>query len=409
MISSGPVRFVRQIAVASMLLQLAGCTPSSSVTSGTPTPSSGTPTPSPARPPFIGLLELKAGEGHVSFAREVADMAELLTVDYKVIAQADFKARMVPHFAGAEAVLPAEAHVVAGALYYADGDGVVWRLRPGAQQPAQAASFQTQASQHELSFAVAPDGTSIEAILYEFGLTDISDQDTTGPTYISLLQASSPTTARVLWKKELENGKLVGPQLVGWDAKGPLIADVPLASSEVVFSPIGGLPAHVSHLDVAGNRVLPLGGADCLAAGWQGEWVVCARQDNRPPYQVRDTAGSLQWTINPSLPIPYEVIMNLLPSPDGKSFFSGGAWKTAGARILVSYVFSRNGSYRMSATHFIGTAWVGANTLLGYEGPPEPNFLEPSLARIDNSPVYATLTDPLKRGTWYVVGAITEQ
>jgi hypothetical protein len=404
---------VRQIAVASIvLLQLAGCTPSSSVASGTRTsgtPTSGTPTPSPARPPFIGLLKLEAGEGHVSFAREVADTAQLLTTDYKVVAQANFKARMVPHFAGAEAALPAEAHVVAGALYYADGDGVVWRLRPGAQQPAQAASFQTQASQHELSFAVAPDGTSIEAILYEFGPIDISDQDTTGPTYISLLQASSPTTARVLWKKELENGKLVGPQLVGWDAKGPLIADVPLASSEVVFSPIGGLPAHVSHLDAAGNRVLPLGGADCLAAGWQGGWVVCTRAHNRPPYEVRDAAGSIQWTINPSLPIPYEVIMNLLPSPDGKSFFSGGAWKTAGARILVSYVFSRDGTYRMLTSHFIAIAWVGTNALLGYSGPPEPNFLEPALRQADDSPPYVTLTDPLKPGTWYVVGAITER
>jgi hypothetical protein len=343
----------------------------------------------------------------VSFAREVADAAQLLTLDYKVVAEANFKARMVPHFAGTEALLPAEAHVTAGALYYADGDGVVWRLRPGSPQPAQAASFQTQASQHELSFAVAPDGTSIEAILYEFGPTDISDQDTTGPTYISLLQAMSSTRSRVLWRTELGSGPLIGPQLVGWDAKGPLIADVPLVSSEAVFNPIGGLPAHVSHLDEAGNRVLPLGGADCLAAGWQGGWVVCARANNRPPYQVRDTAGSIRWSINPSLPVPYQVIMNLLPSSDGQSFFSGGAWKTAGTRILVSYLFSRDGTYRMVATHFIGTVWVDANTFLGYSGQPEPNFLEPTLGHSDNTPG-ATLTDPLKPGTWYVVGGITE-
>jgi hypothetical protein len=338
----------------------------------------------------------------------VADAAVLVTVDGKVIGSANFKPRMVPHFAGGVALLPAEAHVAAGALYYADGDGVVWRLRPGSRQPARVASFQTLAPQHELSFAIGPDGTSIEAILYEFGPTDLSDQDTTGPTYVSLLQASSPTATRVVWRRELGKGFLVGPQLVGWDAEGPLIADLPLASSEVLLSPIGGLPAHVSHLDAAGNPVHPLGGADCLAAGWQGGWVVCTRAHNRPPYEVRDAAGSIQWTINPTFPTPYQVIMNLLPSSDGQSFFSGGAWKTAYLRILVSFVLSRDGTYRMSATHFIATTWVDANAYLGYVGSLEPNYLAPALGHVDNSPG-ANLTDSLKAGTWYVVGAITKQ
>ena len=403
------MRSGRRIALASiLLLQLAGCTPSSSVPSPSSSATSGTPTPSPARPPFIALLELQSGQGHVSFAREVADTAMIVTVEGKVVASANFKARMIPHFAGGVALLPAEAHVTADALYYADGDGVVWRLRPGSRQPARVGSFQTPASQHELSFAVAPDGRSIEAILYEFGPTDISDQATTGPTYVSLLQASSPTTTRVVWRRELDPGSLVGPQLVGWDAEGPLIADLPLAQSEVLFSPIGGLPAHVSHVDAAGKRVHPLGGADCLAAGWQRGWVVCTRAHNRPPYEVRDAVGSIQWTINPSLPTPYQVIMNLLPSADGQSFFSGGAWKTAYLPILVSFVFSHDGTYRQSATHFIGTTWVDATTYLGYVGSLEPNFLAPALGHVDNSPG-ANLTDSLKPGTWYAVGGITER
>jgi hypothetical protein len=63
----------------------------------------------------------------------------------------------------------------------------------------------------------------------------------------------------------------------------------------------------------------------------------------------------------------------------------------------------------MLTSHFIAIAWVGTNALLGYSGPPEPNFLEPALRQADDSPPYVTLTDPLKPGTWYVVGAITER
>lgn len=83
------------------------------------------------------------------------------------VARASFSPRSVPQQFDAATVMQPEAYVAAGAVYYADGSGVVRRLDPTGKV-ASVATFPLMSPEQELSFAVSPDGSQLMAARLNF-------------------------------------------------------------------------------------------------------------------------------------------------------------------------------------------------------------------------------------------------
>src|SRR5919204_1180447 len=131
--------------------------PSPSAT-GTVQPSaSANPSPSvkPSPTPLFAVLEAK-GTANASTYNTVA----IAGLDGYARAKATFTPMPVPVVGCMAAILPSQAHVAAGKVYFADAHGVIRSLATDGRVMT-AATFPMTSTQQMLSFAVSPDGGRI--------------------------------------------------------------------------------------------------------------------------------------------------------------------------------------------------------------------------------------------------------
>ncbi|HEX6493240.1 MAG TPA: hypothetical protein VF112_06985, partial [Candidatus Dormibacteraeota bacterium] len=124
-------------------------------TSLTPSPAAPRAAASPHPETLVAVLERRGGA-------QTANRVAIVGLDGYARAGAALAPRAVPTPGGLHAVLQPEAMVAAGAVYYADGDGVVRRLSPGGGEPRTVATFPITDGQ-ALAFAVSPDGLRLVA------------------------------------------------------------------------------------------------------------------------------------------------------------------------------------------------------------------------------------------------------
>jgi hypothetical protein len=210
--------------------------------------------------------------------------------------------------------------VAAGAVFYADGHGVVRRLgRDGSVTTV--ATFPATGSQQELSFAVSPDGRQLMASVLTAPPVHVPPPTTVedpvfadnGHWSLELFTADAGQPAVSTFKRDL-GGQFPRPTvIVGWDAGGPLATiNTQLATQQQTTSLrfAGDSLVHVgpdgTHLDQVAGGCRPLDEAEdgsvlCLAGAVPGR------------YEIRRSSGELVWQqAAPDQPAGYPYV-----SPDG--------------------------------------------------------------------------------------------
>lgn len=254
----GPGRRRRRLAAGALLgapLTLAGCSAAAPSTLAVATRSA--PPPHPATSPtphpdlLVAVLERRGGAS-------TANLVAIVGLDGRARARASFTGRAVPGAGALTAVLQPEARVVGGAVYYADGLGVVRRLTPGGGDPPTVATFPITSDQQAVAVAVSPDGRRLMATVLtaQPWHVDVEVAPAGGPTVtvrsIDVAATEPGTAPRLL-------------QVTGWDATGPVALPDGLAAH--AQDDTGGLwQGHPAHLDGHGLAGPPLGGPTCGAS-----------------------------------------------------------------------------------------------------------------------------------------------
>jgi hypothetical protein len=253
-----PGRRRRRLAAGALLgapLTLAGCgaaAPASLVVatrSAAPPYPATSPTPRPEL--LVAVLERRGGAS-------TPNLVAIVGLDGRARARASFTGRTVPGVGALTAVLQPEARVVGGAVYYADGLGVVRRLTPRGGDPSTVATFPITSDQQAVAVAVSPDGRRLMAtvLTVQPWHVDVEVAPAGGPTVtvrsIDVAATEPGTAPRLL-------------QLTGWDATGPVALPDGLAAQ--AQDDAGGLwQGHPAHLDGHGLAGPTLGGPMCGAS-----------------------------------------------------------------------------------------------------------------------------------------------
>ena len=268
-----------------------------------------------------------------------ASTVMIVRADGQVRAKAAFTPRHTPVLGRAFTLLQPEARVANGRVYYVDGVGAIRSLSPSGQvDPITTFPLSTQVD-HELSFAVSPDGQSLVASVITLPAVISNDQDTpirdpNGHYLMDIYLASSGGVAHAIRHQDLGsnrdsamNGNI---QLVGWDSAGPL-ATVNTYWATQQGSPgryIYGFP--LVHLSDSGRPGSAIGGSDCQPAGFLADGrVVCGSQASGVE-SLRTSSGNVQWSVTAPTSA---YLLNAVPSPDG------------GAIAFANGVLMSNGSF----------------------------------------------------------------
>jgi len=351
------------------------------------------PSPSPSGPQeALVAISLRTnpsssgGDGGFLATGFAPDTVELLRPDGTLVSKATFKAAAVPLITNAATLLPPQAHVVGGAVYYIDGDGVVRRLGRDGQVSA-VATFTTAEAQHIDSFAVSPDGSRVIATVLTFGPatgTGLPGPFTSGPSYDNLEIADAGGPARVLSHTELaaSTGHFM---VVGWDNSGPLAGTaVPLVKQNGVSE---GWQSPVYHLDLAGNTTDRIGGPACVAIeeSRSGPVLCGGSAFSGIPFDVRSLGGAQLWK-----------------PPIGAVNWDAATISPMGDRIAVRILSTPTGSNRIYEqsgrglalpADFYAVSWFNEDTIVGYAG----DYNRHSLTTISlaGGKVAATVTFPV--------------
>ena len=198
-------------------------------------------------------------------------------------ARQTFAPRQVPVLPGGGVPwLPPPAVVAAGAVFYADGGGALFRLDvSGKVTPI--ADFATKAQQ-ELWFAVSPDGRKLAATVLTVPAV--------GGDWTLEVETAVPGRLPTVVKREDLGTALPKPALVvGWDVGGALL------STETALTGAGGWQLHgtgLAHLQASGDAGPALGGQGCTPWSWSPDGsILCSGSPNT----VRDPAGNVLWKI----------------------------------------------------------------------------------------------------------------
>jgi hypothetical protein len=236
--------------------------------SAAPAPAVAHATVSPAataRPsgPLFAVIQ-SAAPGWVTQADTVA----IVDLDGNTRAKATFTPRKAPYVPMAATMPQSEAQVGAAGVYYADGNGVV-RLLTQSGESRIVATFPMTPDQHELWYAVSPDGSRLLA-----GILTL-------PAIVAPPPGKDlPPTMAGSWKFDLESANAEGPTSVlqhlesadlreplkptfpvGWTQEGPVaMFGAPIATQNVWY---GG---PLFRIGSTGQTLEQVAGRDCLAA-----------------------------------------------------------------------------------------------------------------------------------------------
>jgi hypothetical protein len=343
----------RRLAAGALLgapLTLAGCGAAAPATLVVATPSAEphpatSPTPRPEL--LVAVLERRG-------RARTPNLVAIVGLDGRARARASFTGRAVPHLGALTAVLQPEARVVGGAVYYADGRGVVRRLTPRGGDPPTVATFPVTSDQQAVAVAVSPDGRRLMATVLTLQPwhVDVEVAPAGGPTVtvrsIDVAATDPGTAPRLL-------------QLTGWDTSGPVgLADGLAAQAQ---DDAGGLwQGHPAHLDVHGLAGPPLGGPACgasfeepdgtlLCDDAEGSTATLRRPDGAEIHRFTDTGSG------PRL------------SPDGRRL----AYSLGGGRSAVQ---SWDGTTVPLAGGFTPSGWLAGDLLIGNTGGDELAYVD---------------------------------
>jgi hypothetical protein len=266
----------------------------------------------------------------------------IVGTDGAVVAGTQFTSQARPGFTNAETILQLPVQVAGGAVYYADGAGVVRRLMPD-RSVSVAATFPLTSDRQLLSWAVSPDGKHVIAIVITMPplhnpppqslsdpflqegahwLLSVEKADYGGPTAVTLTRdlGSYPAV------RELR------PTLVvGWDAVGPIATlNTGLATQDGLRSArFNG--DQLIHIGQDGTHLDRLGGSDCHALDELVDGtVLCASAGSigpdsiSGPVQVRTRQGEVVWTVPVAESEVELYLAEPLLSPDGDRVVADG-------------------------------------------------------------------------------------
>ena len=218
-----------------------------------------------ARPsgPLFAVIQ-SAAPGWVTQADTVA----IVDLDGNTRAKVTFTPRKGPYVPMAATMPQSEAQVGAAGVYYVDGNGVV-RLLTQSGESRIVATFPMTPDQHELWYAVSPDGSRLLA-----GILTL-------PAIVPPPPGKDlPPTMAGSWKFDLESANAEGPTSVlqhlesadlreplkptfpvGWTQEGPVaMFGAPIATQNVWY---GG---PLFRIGSTGQTLEQVAGPDCLAA-----------------------------------------------------------------------------------------------------------------------------------------------
>lgn len=331
---------------------------------------------------LVVLQDSKHSQQGVSLGY-VGDTVLLVARDGHVRNRATFDPTTRPVFTNAAAILPRQAHAIAGSAYYVDGASVVWRLGPSGS-PEKVADFGTPGDQHETAFAVSPDGRHLFASVLTFGkprtCPTICSPYTSGPSYDVLMSADAGGPARLVSKTQIDPNQ-PGARItvvLGWDGGGPLATmDTPLATQNPSPS---GWNAHIGHINDQGQIVDSLGGSDCTAEEQAASGAVLCTVTGFEATNdvVRTVAGADLWSLPPKL----EPHQGMAISPDGNAVAYLG-YRLSGTTPAPNYIYKRQGDPLKLAGDLDPVDWLDSSTVIGYSGDPA----QPTLETVDlNNP-----------------------
>ena len=340
--------------------------------------------PSPAVSPtpkhqavLFAVLEQKGGQP--SSYPPAHDTIAIVNVTGDAVAKATFAPRSIPIVGPAAPLLQPQARTAAGAVYYADGKGIIRALKPDGSA-SQAAGFTIKNSQTELAFAVSPDGTTIDATVLTFpavvppGPNSPFSGPGPGPLHLDLLQAVVGGANRTLSSKDIPQQPFPAPvlQMVGWDTSGAIATtNTALATQNTVFQRWFGA-AH--HIDNSGNLVsnTEFGGAGCNGQDVLPDATILCRGDDFRTVSARNSSGQTQWSL-PSPPAgqTYAALMTL--SPDAGMIAVGGGTIGTPAGIYKKGGGSRV-TYPSNIADFSPEGWLDNDTVIGTNGPAGPGL-----------------------------------
>ena len=360
---------VKGFVIALLLLVSACGSPKASTnatTSSTPKGSSSTvPTATaPTGQPLLAVLESK-----LSASGQQADTVVIAGLDGYARAKAQFAPIRPPIMQFSQngdvisfpLLLPPQAYVAAGKVFFLDGRGAVRSLSPS-NSLRDVISLPKTSDQELVSFAVSPDGTRILGSVLSIPSGAQAGSLKIGYDVFSGPSGGTATLVRHGVGAFSHNAAPV-PELVGWDNAGPL------GTMPSEFFPQGGPPGRwhgsIVRLDSTAQPAGPLGTSDCR---WEDETLdgttAClAETDNGTRVVVRRPDGSQAWS---HLNQPHAYSDPVL-TPDGKRI---GLRRQKGQdlpnRVLEgSFLLDSTGSEAALPADFVPINWATSSVLVG--------------------------------------------
>ena len=315
--------------------------------------------PSPGAGLLFAVLEAK-GTANASTYNTVA----IAGLDGQARAKTTFTPLATPQLGCIGALLPPQAYVAAGKVYFADGKGVVRSLAIDGTVTT-VASFPLASTQQMLSFAVSPDGARLVGTI--FTVPQNANPCTGSPIAagytFDAYSATSTTTNQLVYHDSWTTAPASVMALTGWDAAGPF------GTYPTVWASQGGGPGSALGVRVRIDAATLRPGAPLADPSKCQVWTsiadgsfVCSSQPV--------TSGT---TVTQSLSVR---------RPDGTQawqFTVAGAnvvsWpylSSDAARVSVccsddtrEWVIGRDGSRMALATGFFATGWLDATTAIG--------------------------------------------
>jgi hypothetical protein len=311
------------------------------------------PTPTPTAPPSQPGEPLLAVLQHYDNSAQGAAVA-LVGLDGTVRARATFLPRQKPYVGNVAVMLQSEAQVGRAGVYYADGNGVV-RLLERSGRVTTVATFAMTPVQHELWYAVSPDGTRLLAGLLSVPavVPGSSFPTLSGTWKFDLISTTAGGASTVLQHVESATGPdSPGPAAivpifpVGWTDAGPVaMVGAPLATQDRWT----GGPLFT--IDAAGKPAARVGGNDATSATILPSGLLPAVTGpiGQPAkVTIRDAAGAIQWT--PA--VDGGNALNLKLSPAGDAVTDG------------LHAVTRQGPFAVPEG-FLAAGWIDSATLVG--------------------------------------------
>ena len=353
--------------------------------------------------PFFAVLEARhcpVGQSCESLATLGVrhDTVALAKTDGFAVARSTFSARQIPGIGNAATVTDLEGEVAAGAVYFVDGSGTVFRMaRDGAVTAV--ARFPINSGQQSISFAVSPDGKEIVAAVLTYPLftpgATLEQSTSTGPWRLQIEKATAGGATVTLHQWQADTNQYPNAAdgfaniwFAGWDEQGPIaLVGQAIGVQNSWVNNQFYFAGHFARLDADGTPGTSIGPAGCVPY-WRpvnGRFV--CYHNSPAQIDVVDLKGNILWTGVAPRPDPSQFTLSgdFALSPDGTKLAMDGQVVTLASNASVQL-----------APNFAPQGWLDANTLIGLVG---------VNGRADGHVSILHLDDPLHPEDWGFSGA----